>query len=157
MVKEAISTWDEVDNALKEISENTNEIEIIETELTEKLTNAQDKAAKLASPLKEKMKFLEDRIKDFVEKNKNDLDGKSKQLNFGQVGFRKSVKTELTGKLEDIINSLRKHKMNDCIEIKESVNKNIMKKYTDYELEKVGVKRVAEENFFIKLTKGKCK
>lgn len=151
----AMLSWDEVDKALKEISECTYKIEGIETELSTKINDAQDKAAKLAAPLKEKRTLLEKQVQTFTENHKGDLDGKSKKLNFGQVGFRKSVKTELINKTDEVITALKKFKMTDCIEVKETVKKISLKKYSDQELEKVGAKRVTEENFFLKITKGK--
>jgi len=155
MPQKVIATWDDVDKSLKEISEITNEIKAIESDLSAKLAEAQEMAVKLTTPLKAKIKLLEERIKSFTETNMHELNGKSKKLNFGQVGFRKSVKTEFLVKVDELIVLLKKHKMLDCIEIKESVSKNSMKRYTDQELERVNVRRVAQENFFIKLTKGK--
>ncbi len=155
MARKAIKTWEDVDKALKEITECTNEIEVIETGLSVKINDAQDKATQLATPLKEKIALLEKQIQEFTERHKNDLDGKSKKLNFGLVGFRQSARTELVGKVEEVISALKKFKMTDCIELKETVNKNILKKYSDQELEKVGAKRITEENFFFKIVKGK--
>lgn len=155
MPKKSIKSWDDVDKTLKELAEFTNNIEIIETELSVKINDAQDKAAKLAFPLKEKIKQLEGQVSEFTEQHKNELDGRSKKLNFGQVGFRQSTRTELTAKSEEVIALLKQYKMTDCVEIKETVNKNAFKRYSDQELEKVGVKRIVEDNFFIKTLKGK--
>uniref|UniRef100_UPI003D08A498 host-nuclease inhibitor Gam family protein n=1 Tax=Caloranaerobacter sp. DY30410 TaxID=3238305 RepID=UPI003D08A498 len=75
------------------------------------------------------------------------LNGKTKVLNFGRTGFRKSTKIVLR-KVENVIKNLKALNMLDCIKVKESVNKEVLKKYSDEEIARVGAIKKVEDVFW---------
>lgn len=144
-----LKSWDEVDRALREIGECEIAIETLEADMNREINDAKAKAEKVAKPLKTAITVLEAQIKLFVEDNKNGLEGKSRDLNFGTVGFRRSTSISYsTAKTAEVLEALKERGMTDCIIVKESVNKDALKLHTDKEIEQVGAKRKIVDNFY---------
>lgn len=153
-----LASWDEVDKALREIAECEIGIETLEADMNRKINDAKVEAEKLGKPLQTAIEVLEKQIQAFVEDNSSDLTGKSKYLNFGSVGFRKVTRISYsTKKTDEILESLKKHGMINCILVKESINKEALKLYSDKEITKVGAKRVVEERFYCEADREKLK
>ena len=68
-------------------------------------------------------------------------------LNHGSVGFRQSTKVVLS-KVEQILEKLKKFKMDDCINVKETVNKDVLRKYPADDILKVGGSLKVEDVFW---------
>lgn len=100
-----------------------------------------------AKQFQERIERLGIYVKDFVQDNKAELDGKTKQLNFGKTGFRLSTKLVLK-KVDQVLENLKKLKMDDCIIVKESVNKDVLKKYPEADIIKVGGTLKKEDIFW---------
>lgn len=146
---EELKSWDEVDRALREIGECEIAIETLEADMNREINDAKSKAEKVAKPLKTAITVLEAQVKAFVEDNKSSLEGKSRDMNFGTVGFRQATSiTYSASKTAEILEALKKHGMTDCIIAKESVNKDALKLHTDKEIERVGAKRKTADSFY---------
>ncbi|MCQ4924106.1 host-nuclease inhibitor Gam family protein [Tissierella carlieri] len=142
-IKEApvLKTWDDVDAALKEIAEKEIAIEEIEGDMNKQINGIKIASGLEAKPLQDRIDKLGKDIKEFVTEHKEELDGKTKTMNFGKTGFRLSTTLSLPtakDKLEKIITKLRKRKMDDCIIVKESVNKDVLKKYEEDTIVEIG-------------------
>lgn len=154
----ALSAWDDVDKCLRDIGECELAMGELEAEMNIAINDAKEKAAKLAKPLQDNITRLESMIKEFVEDNKSEIEGKSKQLNFGKVGFRQSTSVSVPAKrLEAIIKNLKKFGMEDCIIIKETVNKEILVRYNEKDIAKVGASRKVEDKFWLEADKEKLR
>ena len=153
-----IQNWDDVDKALLEIAESEITLTGIEAQMNIEINAAKEKATSLASPLQVKIKALETLVKSFVTSNKNDIDGKTKILNFGKVGFRQSSRVSVPIKIIDqIIQNLKNHGMQDCITTKETINKEVLEKYSDKDIAKVGASKKYEDKFFMETDKKKVR
>ena len=154
----ALSSWEEVDRCLREIAECEIALGEVEAEMNIGINDLKEKAAKLGKPMQDNIKRLEARIKGFVEDNKADMEGKSRQLNFGKVGFRQSTSVTIPNKkIDAIIKNLKKFGMADCIITKESINKEILVRYPEKEIAKVGASRTVEDRFFLEADKERIK
>lgn len=142
-----LKDWDDVDLTLKEIAEYELEIENITTEMNQKIHDIKLEADLKAKPLQERIAALGVLVKFFVEDNKAELDGKTKQLNFGKTGFRLSTKLVLR-KVDKVLENLKNFKMEDCITVKESVNKEVLRKYPEEDIIKVGGSLRKEDVFW---------
>lgn len=142
-----LKNWDDVDLTLKEIAEYELEIENITTEMNQKIHDIKLEADLKAKPLQERIAALGVLVKFFVEDNKAELDGKTKQLNFGKTGFRLSTKLVLR-KVDKVLENLKNFKMEDCITVKESVNKEVLRKYPEADIIKVGGSLRKEDVFW---------
>ncbi|WP_069997838.1 host-nuclease inhibitor Gam family protein [Cellulosilyticum sp. I15G10I2] len=148
-----LKTWEEVDAALKQIGEWQRSITKVEGKMNEQIDKAKAKAEEEAKPFKDQIKAYEVQVKEFVESNRDDLGNKkTKELNFGKAGFRKSTKISLpkaAAKLTEIIKKLKSLGMTDCIvQPPEKIDKDALKKYPANEIIKVGAGLKVEDVFW---------
>lgn len=139
----AFQSWDDVDQALAIIGDNLRSIEAIEAKMQEAIDNEKTAAEMQARTFIENNARLERQIKMFAENHRDEMDGKkSKTLNFGQLGFRKSTKILLPkagAKLNEMIRLLIERGMNDCVVTKApTVSKDALGKYPTDEIIAVG-------------------
>ena len=115
----ALESWDDVNQALATIADNQRTVENFEAAMQNKIDEAKAEAEARSRVFIEATKRLERQIKEFAEAHRDDMDGKkTKTLNFGAVGFRKSTKIKLPKaptKLAEIIQLLRSKGMDDCV------------------------------------------
>ena len=92
----ALESWDDVNQALATIADNQRTVENFEAAMQNKIAEAKAEAEARSRVFIEATKRLERQIKEFAEAHRDDMDGKkTKTLNFGAVGFRKSTKIKL--------------------------------------------------------------
>lgn len=144
----SLKTWEEVDQALKAIAEAQNEIAIVESSMNMQIDAIKAVHDEKVKGYREEIKKQELLIKEFTADSRDDLKGRSRELTFGKVGFRKSTKVVLPKALERVIASLKKNDMEDCIVVKETVNKDILKTYPEKDILKVGGKLKVEDAFW---------
>lgn len=142
-----LHSWEDVDLHLKEIAECELSLEQIEADLTKATSDLKLDAELKAKPIKERMEKLADEVKVFVELNRADIKGKTKNLTFGKTGFRKSTKIILRN-VKAILANLKARKMNDCISVKESINKDKLGEYPDEIIASVGAGKKVEDIFW---------
>lgn len=157
-IKEApvYKTWNDVDNALKEIAQAELDLLDIEGELNKQINGAKAAAAQEAKPLQDRIDVLGKDIKAFVDEHRDELEGKTKQLIFGKTGYRKSTKViipKAKDKLAAIIKNLKARKMTDCIVVKETVNKEAIKKYSADDIARAGMVLKQEDVFWFETDK----
>ena len=153
-----LKNWDDVDMALRLKGECELGLDTIEADMNMRINDIKQESEKLAKPLKEKIKLLEGQIKEYAEENKTDIEGRTKNLTFGKVGFRLSSSVAVpTKKLSKIIDNLRKFGMENCIKITETVNKEILETYSDKDIAKVGAARKVDDKFWCEADKEKIR
>lgn len=124
----AITSWGEADAALRQIAECENLLAEQTIEMNRQLDQVKSSCAELSKPVQNRIKNLEQQLKEFADSNRIDLIGKSKVLNFGKLGYRLSSSITIKKDQEPkVIALLRTMKLLDCITIKESVNKDSLK------------------------------
>lgn len=148
MEEPSLKSWDEVDSTLKQIREAELELGQIAADMEKCILDVKEKAEEQAQPLKDQVKKLELQVKEFVTLNKDELKGKSRELAFGTVGFRLSTKLVLPKAVEKVIRQLKKLGMGDCVTVKESVNKDILKTYDEKTILLVGASLKKEDTFW---------
>lgn len=141
-------SWDEVDAALHIVADAENELAKIEAEMNQTICEAKEQADDAAAAHREEIKKQEALIREFVTEHKAELSGKSRQMTFGTVGFRLSTKLKLPKVLDGVIAALKRNCMQDCITVKETVNKDILKTYNEAEILSVGGTLVKEDTFW---------
>lgn len=139
----ALESWDDVNQALATIADNSRTVEGFEATMQEKIDAAKAEAEARSRVYIEGTKRLEGQIKQFAEAHRDDMDGKkTKVLNFGSVGFRKSTKITLPkapAKLAEIVRQLVAKGMEDCVKRPApSVDKETLRKYPTNDIVAVG-------------------
>lgn len=152
----ALRSWDDVNLNLKEIGECELAIEAIEADMNAKIHDLKLDAEMKARPYQDRIKKLAAEIKEFAEANRDDLKGKTKQLNFGPVGFRRSTKILLKN-VKATIKALKARGMTDCIIVKESVSKDNLKSYPDDVIAAVGAVKKVEDVFWYEVDREKIR
>lgn len=133
-----LKSWEEVDACLKVMGDAENQISVITAEMNAAIAEAKKEAEEKAAQYKEMIKQNEGKIKEFTTVRKEELKGKSRQLTFGTVGFRQSTKLLLPQDTGEFILRLRENGMADCINVKETINKDTVKSYPEEEILKIG-------------------
>lgn len=156
----ALKNWEDVDMNLKEIGEYQFQMEQIEADMNQKISDLKLAAEIQAKPLKDSIKVLERQMKDYAEANRDALGSKkTKIVNFGKLGFRKSTKVKLpraANKLLEVIKRLRSYGMTDCIiQPPEKINKDALKKYPEADILKVGATLDIEDAFWYEVDREK--
>lgn len=133
-----LKNWEEVDACLKAMGDAENELSVITAEMNAAIAQAKKEAEERAAQFKETIKQNEGKIREFTTVRKEDLKGKSKQLTFGTVGFRQSTKLLLPSDTAEVILKLRENGMADCINVKETINKDTVKSYPEEDILRIG-------------------
>lgn len=144
----SLKTWEEVDQSLKEIADAQNEISIIESAMNMQIDAIKSVNDDKIKSYRDEIKKQELLIKEYTTDYKDDLKGRSRDLTFGKVGFRKSTRLMLPKAVDKVIKSLRKNDMSDCIVVKETVNKDVLKTYDEKDILKVGGSLKVEDTFW---------
>lgn len=133
-----LTSWEQVDECLKVMSDAENQLSVITADMNAAIAQAKKEAEERAAQYKDMIKQNEGKIKEFTTIRKEELKGKSRQLTFGTVGFRQSTKLLLPSDTAEVILKLRENGMADCINVKETINKDTVKSYPEEEILKIG-------------------
>ena len=153
-----LESWSEVDLSLRKIAECELALDTIEADMNMKVNDAKMEAKKLADPLKGVIEDHRKLIQDYVEGHRAELEGKSRQLMFGRVGFRQSNSVSVPAKkVSKIIENLRRFGMNNCIQITEKINKDVLASYDEADIVKVGATVKTADRFFCEPDKEKVR
>lgn len=149
----AYATWEEADEALRQIGEAQRAIEAEEHKMQEQIDLAKERAAAASQPYQALIGDLEQRLAVFAEVNRDDLGvRKSRELNYGMLGYRKSTKVVLprgAAKVLEIIKKLRDRGMGDCvITPAERVDKDALKKYPPNDIVDIGASLEVKDAFW---------
>lgn len=141
------TSWNDVDNALMEIGGIDRELGLLESSQNEKIDQIKTQTKESAEPHLTKKAGLELAIKEYCKSNKAEFAKiKTKTLTFGEVGFRISTKIIIKS-VADTLQSLKDLALNNCIRIKEELDKETMKTLTDETLAEVGAAKKTENVF----------
>ncbi len=153
MEEPAIKSWEEADAVLKQIRDAEMELAAITMDMEKCINDIKENAEKEAGPLKDEVKILGLQLKEFTTFNKSELKGKSRELSFGTVGFRASTSLVLPKAAEGVIRTLKKLGMGDCINLTETVNKEVLKTYDEKTILMVGASLKKKDTFWYETKK----
>lgn len=155
-VENRLNSWDDVNACMREIGKCQVILEHIEGEMNAKINNIKAAAEKEAKPLQERIERLGLQIKDFVEMHRDEIKGKTKELNFGFTGFRHSTKI-LIKNIKSTIAALKAKGMTDCLKITESILKDKLKDYPEDVIVSVGATKKVEDVFWYEINRERLK
>jgi len=133
-------SWEEVDDALREIGERELKLSEIEDEYNKQINGIKIISVMEAKPHQDCIDSLSKNIKDFVTEHRGEIKGKTKVLNFGRTGFRISQKIKYNKGLKaaDIVVSLLRLGHKDCVKTTQKVIADNLKKKPVETLNEVG-------------------
>ncbi len=83
-----LADWAAVDGALRDIRECEHALTELGVDRDRRIDNIKEEYSKMALPLQNRIKKLEDDVKAYADAHRAELTGKSRTLNFGTVGYR---------------------------------------------------------------------
>jgi phage host-nuclease inhibitor protein Gam len=146
-----LEDWNTVDVSLRALGMIQSGMDQLQAEYAQEAARIKAEYAVKVEHLMEQKGVIEKQVGDFVKKHREDLKGKSLELNFGTVGYRKAPdKIKFVWKVDNILQALKVKKLLDCIRVKEKPNKDALLLLADEILEDVGCKRTAgKDKFFV--------
>jgi phage host-nuclease inhibitor protein Gam len=150
-----LQSWGDADELLRQIGAWERSKEKAEAAMQEAIDKAKAKAKAEAKELDGKIRLAALQLKVFCQERQADLGPKkSKQLNFGLLGFRWSTKVTLPrdkAAVRALLARLKELGRQQCIQVKETILKDEVKKLDEADLEELsflGLRKQAGDNFF---------
>lgn len=142
-----LTSWDDVDNALKEIGGIDRELGLLESGQNEKIDQVKEQTKAQAAPLQARKQGLELAVKAYCEGQKSEFTKvKTRELTFGAVGYRLTTKIVIK-RIAETIQALKDRTLINCIRTKEKPDKEAMKALSDETLAEVGASKKVENTF----------
>lgn len=153
-----VETLEQANVMLAEIAERQRNIDLINAGLNEKIDGLKKQAEGECSPLVQQIEEREQALARFAEAHKDSLfkKPKSRELSFGELGFRSSTSTVLLNRQWNwgkVAEALKKKRLGQYIRTttKHEVDKEAVRVLSDKRLESVGLKVKQEDAFFYEL------
>ncbi|MDX9785468.1 MAG: host-nuclease inhibitor Gam family protein [Desulfobacterales bacterium] len=145
--------------ALAEIAVLKRQIEQIEGELNEQIDRLKADAEARAASLQTSLSAIEGGLLAFAEYNKTDLfaDKRSKELDFGMLGYRRSKEIRPRPKhtWAMILGRIKELGFTGALRVEEKVNKDELHQWPDERLELIGAQRVEKDSFWYEIDQQK--
>jgi phage host-nuclease inhibitor protein Gam len=145
-----IQNIEDADKVLLELRTYETQLERIDADAEREIATIKEKASARGKTLRERIKELTATLKAFSDFHRKDLflTRKSVERPFGIFGYRKNPDKIAVSK--DTIQRLKDIGRADCVRIKETVNKEALRDFTDEELAAIGAVRKSskKEDFF---------
>jgi phage host-nuclease inhibitor protein Gam len=122
----------DADRALREIAEIDRAVEAANHGLNEEIDHLKEETQAAVAPLLERKKILGAGLANFAELSREELfkDRKSRELDFGTIGYRKSAALGTMKKIcptwKEVLGKLRQYGFNEAIRVKEEPDKEVM-------------------------------
>jgi phage host-nuclease inhibitor protein Gam len=146
-----VASLDECDRALARIAEINRQLAAADAVMNRKFDVARAAAAEDSAPLKAELLQLTNGIEAFGESHKSELFSereRSKELAHGFIGFRLSSAISVSKKTLDLLKQAGKRL---AIIVKESVDKDVLKTWTEAQLAEYKAKRVTTDKFWFEV------
>lgn len=145
-----VSSVEEADQALARIAEINRQLGNIDANLNRKFDVAKAAATEEAAPLQDERQQLTNGLEAFGESNRADLFPKQKTLELphGFMGFRISSSISISKKTLELLQAARK---TVAIIVKRTVDKDVLKTWSDSDLAEFKAKRVTEDKFWFEV------
>jgi phage host-nuclease inhibitor protein Gam len=146
-----LNDWADVDRALEKLGRLELGAAEIASEAGRELYDILSRYCAQLAAVQEERGRIESAVTAFCMVRKDEFAKKrSKQLVFGRIAFRVAERIEVPEGLErTVIATLKMLGCEECIETKERLDRNALKKLSDQELARCGVRHAREDHFRI--------
>ena len=141
--------WAAVDTALRDLKECRHTLAEMSIDLDRRVDSLKDEYNRNAQPVQNRTKRLEADIKEFVDAHRAELDGKSRALVFGKVGYRSSSRLMLApAKVAEAVAALKALGRKELIKTTETLDREALKKEPAEVLESIGAYIRTRDEFY---------
>jgi len=144
----AISTWEDADRVLAGVAECRQALARIKADLEGRIDTAKAVAKEYSAEYAAREAAALAALEAFTRAHESDLEGRSQALLHGRIGLRRATRIVLKRTVKFVLDALHARGWNDCVRIREEVDKEVLDHYTDDDLKKIGCARVTEDLFF---------
>lgn len=151
-----IADWSKADQMIRKIGSIQRMIQKTELKHKKRAEKVKGEMVKEVKPLQEKIGVLQRSLEAFALSRKKDFKKqRSRKLNFGDIGWRKSTITKIGKNTLELIKKVFGPKAKNYITTTEKVDKDAVAKLSKESLKKIEAERVPKEVFFIEPTSPK--
>ena len=146
-----LGNWNEVDEALGTLGRIELDIMGLETELGTRLRGLMGEYDTALKARREEKAEIEAAVGRFCGARKEEFaQRRSRRLTFGKIAFRTAERIDVPpGKEERVVAALMNLGWVECVEMKERLDRNALRRLSDTDLSRCGLKRVREDHFRI--------
>lgn len=145
-------SWDDVARALGRMREIELERRRAEILMNDAIREIKERYIEKTAAAAAEAEELERETELFVKANKAEFEDKrTREFAYGKVGFRRTTEI-VTRNVKAIIGALKQYNMSDCINVKESIDKEALGKYDDEALRAVGASRKEKDKYFCEIS-----
>ncbi len=144
-----VTGWRHADDLLRQIGDAQLAIQAAEAAAAQSIADAKACLAIAAKPLHEQIKTITLSLEAFATHSRHDFEGKkSKDLNFGTLGWRMSTSISVSTKYTlELTKQVFKRRAKRYIHVKETPDKDALAKLTDEDLAAVKARRIVKDDF----------
>jgi len=146
-----VPDWKHADISVLRVGELQGQIAQLEEDAKNHINNVKKDLADKVKSRQDKITLHLNGIEAFATSHRDDFENqKSRKLNFGSIGWRKSTSISVKKNTLVLIKLFfRIDLQKTCIRINESVDKDAMAKLTDEQLASVKARRIEKDVFFV--------
>ncbi len=147
----SVADWNEADAAVEKIGMLDLDLADLTSTLGRRLYSLMGEYSGRISELARRRREIESAVQVFCKANKGDFAKKrSRQCRYGRIAFRMAERIEVAEELQEAaIATLKKLGFPECVETRERLDKGALKKLSDIDLARCGIKRTREDHFRI--------
>jgi len=147
----SIKSWIDADARVREIGDYQIKIRAAEQKAKEKIDRIKADLAAEVTGYQELIELTHRSIEAFAVNHQADFgDRRSRRLDFGVLGWRKSISIRVKKTTLDLIKEVfSKQKAKQFIRLRETVDKEALARLTDEQLVGIGARRVHKDVFFV--------
>ena len=147
---EFIADWEQADRLIREIADLKRRITAAEANAASEIDAVKKHLAMQLSPWQQRIGLYVRSLEAFATAHRAEFEGKSRKLNFGILGWRKSTRITITKKTLELIRQFfNRAEQEACIKVKESVDREALSKFSDEELADVEAGREVKDEVFV--------
>jgi len=145
-----IRDWEAADKILAELADMYLAVKAVESRAAGQIEEAKLELAEAVGPVHEKIGVRVRSLEAFANGHRDEFGPqRSRKLNFGKMGWRKSTSISVSKKTLGLIKEVfSKARAALFIHVKETPDKEALAKLTDRELAEVGARRKVTDEFF---------
>lgn len=146
-----LKSWGDVDHTMKQLADCERVHDELTGNMNAELDAIKKRYAAMAKPVQEHIEHYEADICQYVTEHRGDMDGKTKELNFGRTGFRISTKLKYCKgiKVADVVAALLQRGLLECVKITQTPIVDTLKKQPADVLDAVGAYLDKKDEFWL--------
>ena len=145
-----VENWQKADEIIRIIRGLQQQIHRSQDQAQKRIDKIKEALAADVAPRHAVIKLYVLRLEAFAESHEAEFgDKRSRALNYGTLGWRKSTAIAVTKKTLGLIKQFFAKKVRTLVHVRETVNKEALAKLTDEQLAKVGARRKEKDTFFV--------